>query len=284
MITTAPIAKVNKIIPFSAVDGPGNRSAIFLQGCNFNCQYCHNPETIKECIGCQACLVVCPTGALTLEAGKIHYDITKCILCDACIKACMHNSSPRIRELTAAQVMAEITPNIPFIRGLTLSGGECTRWRDFIMDLTYLAQERNLTVLLDSNGSYDFEKDPELMSQIEGVMLDIKAFDKQDHLNLTGVSNELVLKNAIYLAKQQRLTEIRTVILPEHQDALGIIDQIGDLLKESLSKTPIRYKLIKYRPLGVRTAYRMMQSPSDAWMEKLKAFAHEKGFEDVIII
>ena len=28
---------VNKIIPFSAVDGPGNRTAVFVQGCNFNC-------------------------------------------------------------------------------------------------------------------------------------------------------------------------------------------------------------------------------------------------------
>jgi len=38
---------VNRIIPFSSVDGPGNRTAIFLQGCNFNCSYCHNPETIN---------------------------------------------------------------------------------------------------------------------------------------------------------------------------------------------------------------------------------------------
>ncbi|MCJ7688800.1 MAG: glycine radical enzyme activase, partial [Clostridiaceae bacterium] len=27
---------VNRIIPFSSVDGPGNRTAIFLEGCNFN--------------------------------------------------------------------------------------------------------------------------------------------------------------------------------------------------------------------------------------------------------
>ncbi|WP_350342708.1 radical SAM protein [Proteinivorax tanatarense] len=39
---------INKIVDFSYVDGPGNRLVLFLQGCNFNCQYCHNPETIPE--------------------------------------------------------------------------------------------------------------------------------------------------------------------------------------------------------------------------------------------
>ncbi|MFV0498800.1 MAG: radical SAM protein [Bacilli bacterium] len=40
--------KVHKIIKSSIVDGPGNRIAIFMQGCNFNCWYCHNPETIRD--------------------------------------------------------------------------------------------------------------------------------------------------------------------------------------------------------------------------------------------
>ena len=43
-------ARINKIIDSSVVDGPGNRTAIFFQGCNFNCKYCHNPETIDHCI------------------------------------------------------------------------------------------------------------------------------------------------------------------------------------------------------------------------------------------
>lgn len=38
---------VHKIIKSSIVDGPGNRVAIFMQGCNFDCWYCHNPETIE---------------------------------------------------------------------------------------------------------------------------------------------------------------------------------------------------------------------------------------------
>ena len=40
------VLPVHRIIPFSNVEGQGNRTSIFLQGCNINCLYCHNPEMI----------------------------------------------------------------------------------------------------------------------------------------------------------------------------------------------------------------------------------------------
>ena len=75
MKKTAP---VNKIIPFSNVDGPSNRMAIFFQGCQFNCRFCHNPETINLCIHCGKCVETCPTNALTKENNK-HFSIAKIV-------------------------------------------------------------------------------------------------------------------------------------------------------------------------------------------------------------
>ncbi|MDR0388198.1 MAG: 4Fe-4S binding protein, partial [Treponema sp.] len=126
---------VNRILRSSIVDGPGNRAAVFLQGCNYDCVYCHNPETISLCRSCGLCVGVCPAGALPAAAeiepggfpgAGIRWRQEKCVLCDACLKACPHNSSPRVRLMRPEEVMAEIEPSLAFIRGVTVSGGECT--------------------------------------------------------------------------------------------------------------------------------------------------------------
>ena len=101
---TSITAPVNKIIPFSCVDGPGNRTAVFLQGCNQNCLYCHNPETINLCRNCGACVNTCPAGALSLVDGIVSYDYKACCNCDTCLKTCTFDASPKIRNMTPAQL------------------------------------------------------------------------------------------------------------------------------------------------------------------------------------
>lgn len=115
-------ADINKIIPFSSVDGPGNRTAIFLQGCNFNCKYCHNPETRNLCINCMDCVPVCPADALSDKDGKVIFAAEKCIACDNCIKVCKHGATPRIVRMTSKETFEKICENVPFIRGVTFSG------------------------------------------------------------------------------------------------------------------------------------------------------------------
>ena len=276
-------AIVNKIIPFSSVDGPGNRTAVFLQGCNFNCQYCHNPETINRCIHCGFCVKYCPTGALQIKDGRVQYDMSKCVMCDECFKHCRNGGSARVRELTAEQVMGEVARNMPFIRGLTVSGGECTLQRDFLVELLTLAKQAGLTTLVDSNGSYLFEKDAELMAVTDGVMLDVKAWNGGEHYRVTGQLNDVVLKNLRWLAEQGKLTEVRTVVVPELFDCEETIRNVSALLRETGSLST-RYKIICYRPNGVRQQYRHLKSPSVDTLQSLADIAAEYGLTDVVII
>jgi len=276
-------AIVNKIIPFSSVDGPGNRTAVFLQGCNFNCQYCHNPETINHCIHCGYCVRHCRTGALELKDGMVRYDPNKCVMCDECFTHCRNGGSARVRELTAEQVMKEVARNMPFIRGLTVSGGECTLQRDFLVELLTLAKAKGLHTLVDSNGSYLFKADSELMAVTDGVMLDVKAWDAGEHFRLTGQLNDTVLRNLSWLAEQNKLTEVRTVVVPELFDCEETVRNVSALLREKGSLST-RYKIICYRPNGVRQQYRHLKSPSVDTLQSLADIAAEYGLTDVVII
>lgn len=282
-------APVNRIIRFSSVDGPGNRTVVFLQGCNWNCKYCHNPETRAMCVHCGDCVGGCPTGALSAtidENGekKVVYDPDKCCFCDACIKTCKHDASPRIRELTPEETFQEIEKQIPYIRGATVSGGECTLYPAYLTKLLALCKARGLETLLDSNGTLPFHEYPELLEATDGVMLDVKAWDKDVHKAVTDCDNELTLKNMIALAERGKLHEVRTVVVPDLVDASVCVRKTARALRPYLNRYPIRYKIIAFRPAGVRERFRGYETPAKEQMRALEEIARAEGMERIILI
>jgi pyruvate formate lyase activating enzyme len=279
-------APVTKIIHFSAVDGPGNRTAIFLQGCNQHCSYCHNPETINVCVNCGDCVKVCPSGATFLSGNEVRYDAERCCSCDECIKVCKNLSSPRIRQLDAEGTLKLIERNLPFIRGITVSGGECTLYPAYLTELFILIKARGKTAFIDTNGQIPLAKMPQLVDTMDKAMVDLKSADDNEHEMLAGRPARPVLDNIRYLAQRDKLFEIRTVVVP------GVLnnERTVEIGASMIAFYPnIRYKLIRYRPFGVRkavlcsAAYAGVQIPDSAYMNRLIDIAHENGVKNVII-
>lgn len=248
-------APVNKIIAFSNVDGPGNRTSIFFQGCPFNCLFCHNPETIHLCQNCGACVEKCPVGALRFDdQGQVRWDSGRCVGCDNCIRVCPHDASPKIRWMTVEDVMKEVRRSAPYISGITTSGGECTLQNEFLIQLFTQVRDLGKTCLIDSNGSFDFAADPRVLAVSEGVMLDVKAVGEDWSRELISYPRELVLKNLDYLLSVGKLYEVRTIIFPgrdrENEETVRYVaEHIGD---------GCFYKIIRYRPFGVRERYQKL--------------------------
>jgi YjjW family glycine radical enzyme activase len=184
--------------------------------------------------------------------------------------------------MSVEEIMKEITKAKPFISGITVSGGECTLQARFLVDLFKEVKKLGLTIFVDTNGTIDFAKNKELEDLMDMAMLDIKSFDKAEHKKLTGKDNEIVLKNAKHLAGMKKLYEIRTVIVPKVLENFNNVNQISKLI--SSLNPEIRYKLIKYRPIGVRSDKINAIQPDDEMMKELKNIAVNNGCKNVIII
>lgn len=274
-------APVNKIIPFSLVDGPGSRCSIFLQGCNIACAYCHNPETQQMCVVCGTCVAQCQAGALALEGGRVVWDEGRCVQCDTCIHVCPHRASPKVRYMTPCEVFDVVHSYQPFIRGITVSGGECMLHPEWMCELFGLCREVGLGTLIDSNGCVDFSRHADLLDVCDGVMLDVKAWDGDTFRRLTGSADgaKVVQANLAYLAEHEKIQELRIVVVPGWNDPEATIAGIAGVLGERTGKTTL--KLIKFRRFGVVGQLAQAASPTDERMAQLEALAREAGFTDV---
>ncbi len=275
-------APVNKIIDHTTVDGPGNRTAIFLQGCNIKCKYCHNPETQNLCNHCQACVKTCPAGALTVAEGKVIWNIKKCAGCDTCIKTCPHYSSPKIAEMTVDEVFERIKVNMPFIRGITVSGGECSLYLPFLRELFTKCKSIGLTCLMDCNGTIPIWNDP-VLKVCDGVMLDVKAWSSEKFQKLTGADNTVVKENLLRLSDMNKLEEIRIVCLDNYVDAEDTIEGIAASVSQQ-TRENVLLKLIRFRNFGVKGELKTTEAPSAEYMERLKQIAAEHGFGKIRIV
>jgi len=151
------------------------------------------------------------------------------------------------------------------------------------VELFRQAKAIGLGTLMDSNGGLPIAFDEELMSVTDGVMLDIKGTDQLFHMELTGRSNDMVLNNAVELARLGKLTEIRTVVLPDNPFSRLTVVNAGNILEPFLRCSKVTYRLIKFRPIGVRGEALTWKMPGQAQMEELKSLVEDKGFHRVII-
>lgn len=277
---TAPI---NKILPYSVVDGPGNRVAIFFQRCNIHCAYCHNPETQNLCRNCGACVEECPGKALRMVNGRVCWAAEKCLGCDRCIQGCPNRASPKVTEMTPEQVFEKICESLPFIRGITVSGGECSLYPEFLEKLFLLTREKHLTALMDCNGTIDLSRYPGLMALCDGVMLDVKSWDPEVFSSLTGGSGKSVKKNLLWLSQQGKLEEVRIVCVPGRVDVEDCIRGIADVLGQK-ETGKVLLKLIRFRHFGVRGELSNWPSPSMETMLEWKDLAIGAGFRRILVL
>ena len=254
---------VSGTLPFSSVDGPGNRFVAFLQGCDFDCIACHNPYTIAVCNECGICVDHCAAGALTVVGGTVVWNPRACTGGDVCIEVCPHDSTPKARWLSVAELVEAVRGPAPFLSGVTVSGGEATQQaafvRAFFSALKADDRLKRLTRFVDSNGSASRRIWDELDPVLDGAMIDLKALDPEVHERITGRTNASVLASLRLLAERGKLAEVRLLLLPGMNDAPDQLSRTATWLCELDPHLPV--KVIGFRRHGARPVAQAVPEP-----------------------
>lgn len=202
---------IHSIETCGAVDGPGLRYTLFLQGCLMRCLYCHNRDTWE----------LAPKDVRIVTVEEI------------------------MTQLKSYRHYLKATGG-----GVTATGGEALLQPEFIRDWFLACKQENIHTCLDTNGyvrEYNDTLD-ELLDNTDLVMLDIKQIDNRAHQMLTGVSNTRTLNFAAYLNKRRQITRVRHVIVPNHTDSDAHAHQLGQYLAEM--ENVIEIELLPYHTLG----------------------------------
>ena len=233
---------------FGAVDGPGIRVVVFLQGCKMRCKYCHNPETWNLVTDYSRLYSDDVSDEEKAELSKKIEENTK-LLKDKGVK---------VEARTPEDLLKQALRYKPYWKnggGITVSGGEALLQMDFLIEFFKLAKAQGIHTTIDTAGNPFTREEPffskfnELMALTDLFLLDIKQINDDKHRELTGFSNSNILDLAKYLSDNGKHMWIRHVLVPTvttDEDDLKKTKKFIDTLK-----TVDKVEVLPYHKLGI---------------------------------
>jgi pyruvate formate lyase activating enzyme len=287
---------------FSTDDGPGIRTTIFLKGCPLSCKWCHNPELIEpdlqlivgptNCVGCGACVEVCPMAAISFPSGTLSVDWSRCNQCLECTKVCYANGLNMAgKRMSVVEVMEVARQDKDFYShtggGVTISGGELLCQTKFVDGIIKACEQEGIQTVLDTSGYGDYQTLSALASSpnCTHVLYDVKAIQKALHISLTGVGNDLILRNLKKMAADPNLLPkllIRMPLLAGINDGDEQIHETCEFLLENKLK---QVTLLPYHHLGVSKSQHVgkpqeiYQAPAKERMEEIRQYFESNGIQ-----
>ena len=205
---------IHSIESMGAVDGPGVRTVIFLQGCNLRCKYCHNPDA----------------WALKTSPSKLSlYYLTT----DALVKKIL-----RFKDYYGAD------------GGVTVSGGEPLLQAEAVREFFIKLKKHGIHTCIDTSGSVFTPETRKLLNVTDLVLLDVKHTDAEEYRKLTGgvpavIGIKPTLQTLTFLKKRKIRFWVRQVIIPGINDT---VEQVTALARLAIGAEKI--ELLPYHTLG----------------------------------
>ena len=215
-------------------NGPGIRTLILFKGCPLRCVWCSTPESQGaefeiavdpgKCIHCGLCVPVCPLSVIDERDKTISVNRSVCNMCGKCAEVC-HSEAIRLlgRAMTVEALVEEAKKDAIFYKhsggGVTLSGGEPLQNPNFALKLLRALKEEGISVGVDTCGHAPLASMEQVLPYVDFLLLDLKHMDSKRHRDFTGVTNELILRNARSVSDRNVPLYIRIPVIPGYNDS-----------------------------------------------------------------
>jgi pyruvate formate lyase activating enzyme len=251
---------------YSVHDGPGIRVTFFMKGCPLSCWWCHNPEGISPE----------PEDVVQTEkVGEKEFFVKE--------KAGKYYSADDIMEILEKEKI--------FISeskgGVTFSGGEPLLQFEFLLDALKRCKSAGFHTAVDTSGYAKTENYLSIIPYTDLFLFDIKHLDDSKHVEYTGVSNDLIMKNLKLILGSGKEVMIRIPVVPRFNDDPANLESLRRFVKESKNSYLKKINLLPYHRIGAskykkfNIPYRMngVEPPSPARMKELKQYFEETGIK-----
>ncbi|MGG7079297.1 glycyl-radical enzyme activating protein [Clostridium sardiniense] len=286
---------------YSIHDGPGIRTIVFLKGCPLSCRWCSNPESQElkpsimyqesNCIHCGKCISACKRGAINPNnKGFINREL--CTACGECVNVCLASAlTLKGKKMTVEQVIKELKKDAINYRrsggGITLSGGEPLVQSVFAQEIFKACKAQGWHTAIETTGYARPEVIEKVFPYVDLVLMDIKNINSDSHKEGTGVSNEIILKNAKRISEITKMV-VRVPVIPRFNSGLESILEISKFAKtlngiDTIHLLPYHtYGENKYELLGRNYSMKESQSLSEDEIDTLKDIVQGQGLKCVI--
>ena len=186
------IARIHSFESFGAVDGPGIRYVIFMQGCSLKCKYCQNRDTWDV------------NGGMEYTSDELIAKISR-----------------YKNYFTVSGGGVTVSGGEPLLQTPFLI--------EFFTKLKFLGIHTAIDTSGSFSITEDMKK---LIDLTDLFLLDIKCINDEICKDLTGVSNKKELEFARYLSKNNKDIWIRQVLVPGYTDKEDDLKKLKEFISE----------------------------------------------------
>jgi glycyl-radical enzyme activating protein len=161
--------------------------------------------------------------------------------------------------------------------GVTFSGGEMLEQHEFMLAISKKCQEAGIHVAVETTACAKTSVFLDIMENVNWAFIDMKHMDSDVHKKLTGVPNELILKNIEALASKPDWDGVfvpRVPLIPGYNDSEENVRATAEFVKrvglEVIHFLPYhRLGTSKYEELNWDYKLSAVQPPKEEHMQDL---------------